>query len=206
MFIRIIYSTKCRECINLLQVIKNEGMDNMFIFVCLDNFTSKQLANLGLGNSKELPIIVVSSQNQPSMIIEGPQKCSQWINNFTMNRRKNIIQQVESRRKEIEQAQATARNQDGGPIEFVQDEMDGISDNYAYNGTDLPQPKNFVVVGNEENYNIRTMNVDDEKLDKSKMMAELSGLEKSRNNESSLFKQMMEREVINAVVNRNGVN
>ena len=151
MFIRLFYSTECKECMNLWSVIYNENISNMFIPICLDNFSSKKISQLKI---KEIPAIVISCENKPSSIFEGPQQCSQWMTTLMYNRRKNICNQVEQQRNLIQKAQSEMRTQEGGTLEYIAEEMDGISDNYSYNMTELCQPKNFIPYGEEEKYNI----------------------------------------------------
>lgn len=201
-FIRVFYSVECNECMNLWQVIYNEGIGRMFIPVCLDKYTSKQIQNLGLG-IKVLPSIVVSTQNHPPLIYEGPQKCSQWLTNFTLNRRKSIAQQIEQHRKLIQKEHARVRTLEGGPIEYSEAEMEGMSDDYAYNDTDLCQPKNFVMVGNEESSRIVTVtNTKDCKFDMAATKAYVAELEKTRSMDTTHLKEDMEKRQINAVINQ----
>ena len=205
MFIRIFYSTKCKECINLWQVIYNEGIARMFIPVCLDNFNSKQIATM-MSSVQAIPAIVVSAENQPSAIFEGPQRCSQWLTNFTLNRRRNMAQEVNHQRKLIQKAQTVARGEDGGTDGFVDAEMDGISDTYSYNATDLCQPKNFVMVGDEDKYTIMTPQITEGKIDIDTMKRQLADLETSRGSDTTQFMHMMEQNQIRAVVNYNNIN
>lgn len=205
MFIRVFYSMKCKECINLWQVIYNEGIARMFIPVCLDNFTSKQIATM-MSTVQAIPAIVVSAENQPSAIFEGPQRCSQWLTNFTLNRRRNMAQEVEKQRRLIQKAQAVARNQEGGTDGFAEAEMDGISDNYSYNATDLCQPKNFVMVGDEDKYTIMTPQIVEGKVDIETMKRQLAELETARGSDTNQFMQMMEQNQIRAVINFNNVS
>ena len=201
MSIRVFYSTRCNECMNLWQVIYNEQLNKMFIPVCLDNFRLEDLTKLRI---KEVPAIVISAENQQTQIYEGPSQCSQWLTNFTINRRKNIAMQVEERRRLIQRAQATARNQEGGPIEYTEAEMDGVTDGYAYTSTDLCQPKNFVMVGHEDNCSIITPVVGNQtRVDAETMRKQLAELDASRSRDTQDFMNLMERSQINAIVNYN---
>jgi thioredoxin-like negative regulator of GroEL len=183
---------------NLWQVIYNEGIMKVFIPVLLDNFSSKDIASLSI---REVPAIVISAENQPAAIFEGPQKCSQWLNNFTFNRRKNLAQQVDQQRKLIQKAQAEMRIQEDGAIEYAEAEMDGISDNYAYNHTDLCHPKNFVAIGDEDKYSIMTPQLIEGKVDEGAMKKYLAELESSRMAENTQFMKHMEQSQIKSVIN-----
>uniref|UniRef100_A0A6C0DZ06 Thioredoxin-like fold domain-containing protein n=1 Tax=viral metagenome TaxID=1070528 RepID=A0A6C0DZ06_9ZZZZ len=198
MFIRVFYSVKCSECMNLLQVITNENIIKMFIPVCLDNFTSSQISTLSI---KEIPAIVISNNNTPPIIYEGPQQCSTWLNSFIVNRRKNLIQQTEANRKNIQQAQNELRKNEEGAIEYNENEMEGISDSYSYNNVDLAQPKNFVMVGNEDKQHIVTVNENESKFSKNELRAKMSDLNIQRNIDTKEYSQFMEQSQIQKIVN-----
>jgi hypothetical protein len=198
MIIRLFYSNKCQECMNLCQVIFNEGIVRMFIPVCLDNFNSKQIASLSI---KQIPAIVVSAENQQTAVFEGPQQCSAWLTSFTLNRRRNIAQRVEEQRRLIQKNHAIARAQEGGPSEYTEAEMDGVSDSYSYNGTELCQPKNYVMVGTEESCAIPTPQVNHEgKIDMEDMRRRLADLESARKADNQQYMSLMEQNQIKAVV------
>lgn len=185
----------------LWQVIHNENLDNMITPVCLDSMPPKDLMSL---NVKQVPTIVVCCENQQPVIHEGPMRCSKWLTNFTINRRQNLARHVEQQMRLIQKTHSIARTQEGGPIEYTESEMDGISDSYSYNNTDLSQPKSFVMIGEEENYCIRTPQINnEEKIDTNKMMQSLNELEKSRQNDNQQFMNTMERNQIKAVINYN---
>lgn len=198
MFIRIFYSTQCSESMNLLQVIRNENITKMFILVCLDKYRSKDIQNLCI---KKLPAIVISAENRKSEIYEGSQMCSQWLNNFTLCRRQNLAQQVEKQRRLVQKTQADARKQEGGVLEYIESEMDGVADNYAYNHTELCQPKSFVMIGDEDKYNIMTPHVVEGKIDFNAMSRQISAVEANRKNDTNQFKQIMENNQIKTVIN-----
>ncbi|VBB18298.1 hypothetical protein YASMINEVIRUS_761 [Yasminevirus sp. GU-2018] len=202
MFIRLFYSNRCEECMNLWQVINNEGIVRMFIPVCIDKFTSKEYQQLSI---KEVPAIVVSVENQRPAIYEGPVRCSQWLTNFTLNRRKNLAMQVDQQRRLIQKAHVEVRTQEGGPIEYTEAEMDGVSDGYAYNtDLDIGQPKNFVPVGNEEAYFIKTPQLNEGKVDTDTLRRQLADLESSRKADNDNFMKSMESNQIRAVLGYNG--
>lgn len=204
MFIRVFYSNKCKECMNLWQVIWNEGINRMFIPVCLDNFSPKELAQMK-SSIREIPAIVISMENQPSAIYQGPVECSRWLTSFTLNRRKNLAQQVDQQRRLIQKAQAVAKAQEGGIVEYTEAEMEGISDTYSYNDTELSNAKNYVMVGDEDKCVILTPQVSENKVNVVDMRRELAELENQRNTDKQEFMQLMEQNQIRAVIN-NGNN
>jgi len=181
---------------NLLQVITNENIIKMFIPVCLDNFSSSQISSLSI---KEIPAIVISSENTIPIVYEGPQNCSSWLNSFIINRRKNLINQVENNRKNIQHAQNELRKNEGGAIEYNETEMEGISDSYSYNNTELAQPKNFVLVGNEDKQHIVTVNENENKFNKNELRARMSELEMQRNTDTKEYVNFMEQSQIQKI-------
>lgn len=197
MFIRLFYSNRCEECMNLWQVIYNEGIVKMFIPICIDKFTSAQYQQLSI---KEVPAIVISAENQRPAIHEGPVRCSRWLTNFTLNMRKSLAHQVDQQRKLIQRAHVEARTQNSGPMDYIEAEMDGISDGYAYNKLDIGQPKNFVPVGNENAYIIKTPLLNEGKIDTDTLKRQLAELETSRQSDNQQFMKTMEDKQIRAVV------
>jgi hypothetical protein len=200
MFIRIFYSERCSESMNLWQVIFNEGINRMFIPVNVDKFSLEQTARLRI---KYVPSIVINSENQQVRIYEGAQQCSDWLTGFTLNRRKQLAQQVDKQRRIIQRAQNDERKQSDGVLEYLDAEMDGISDNYAYNNTDLCQPKNFIMVGDEDKYAVITPQCEEGKLDIDTMKKQLAEQEKVRTDDNHQFMRMMEQNQIKAVINNN---
>ena len=200
MYIRIFYSEKCQDCMNLLNVIFNERIQRMFFYVCLDNMTTEQLMQISF---KVVPAISISSQNHNTVVYEGPIECSKWLNSFIYNRRMNIKQQIDQQRRLLQKERVAARKEDGGVIEYNEDEMDGISDGYAYKDTDLYQAKSFVPVGQEGFFNITTLQANESSMSKEDMMAQLSEINKQRSNTDNELKNIMERKQIEAVFNNN---
>lgn len=200
MFFRLFYSKTCNECMNLWQVICNENITNIFILVCVDDFTIKDLANLEVS---VVPSIVISAENQPSETHEGPVACSRWLTGFTMNRRKNLAARVDQQRRVIQKAQADVRRQEDGALDYAEAEMEGVSDMYSYTGTDLCQSKNFVMVGDEHKYNILTPQIHEGKIDLNAMKRQMELVEDARSKDTQQYMKTMESEQIKAIVNHN---
>lgn len=198
MFTRIFYSEKCSGCLNLWNIIYSEGITRMFIPICVDNFSAKELSQLKL---LMVPAIVISGANQSPVIYEGLNQCSQWLSTFIYNRRLNIKQRVEQQRRLIQKQQILSRIKDEGATEYVDTEMEGISDSYSYNNTDLYQPKNFVNIGDEINCRIITPNFEQNKIHEEEMLRQLRDLETNRKSDNQKFMQLMEQNQIKAVFN-----
>ncbi len=202
MFFRLFFSKTCDECSNLWRVICNENIANIFILVCVDDFSIKDLSKLEVSI---VPSIVISSDNQPSEIYEGPVLCSRWLTGFTMNRRKNLAARVDNQRRIIQKAQSDVRKQEDGALDYAEAEMEGVSDMYSYTGTDLCQSKNFVMVGDENKYNILTPQIVEGKVDLNTMKRQMQIVEDSRAKDTQHFMKTMERDQIKAIVNHNNI-
>jgi hypothetical protein len=138
------------------------------------------------------------------MIFEGPQKCSEWLNSFIVNRRKNLAYMVDEKRRLIQKAQSAIRVQEGGPLEYNETEMDGIADNYSYNAIDIAQPKSFMTIGDEDKHNIITFqnkSGKEEKISSDLMKKQMITIENARNADNQKFAEIMEKSQIEAVIN-----
>jgi hypothetical protein len=198
MLIRLFYSKKCKECMSLCEVIHNEKISDMITFICIDNYTSKQLETLIF---KQVPVIVITQDDNKPMIYEGAIKCSQWLNAFTYNKRKMIAKEVNEKRKQIQKSQIEDRQNFGGALEYNDSEMNGISDEYSYCNTDLPQPKSFVNVGNEGATKIFTIANNENKISNITLKKTLKETEINRENDKRDFIKIMEQKQISAVIN-----
>lgn len=196
----ILYSGECKECMNLWQVIFSENLIKKFLPICLDKMSSATLITLSI---KVVPTIVISGTNMPSSILHGPKECSLWLNSFIYNERKNAPSRVEDHLRLVQRTQAIARIQDGGPIEYTENEMDGISDNYSYTGIDICQPKSFAMIGQESNYSIITPIIKENKIDDDTLLKKLKEIETSRDGETKEMMAQMEKKQIESVINYN---
>jgi hypothetical protein len=198
MFFRLFYSRACEESTNLLQVIYNENIINIFILICVEDLSIKDMSNL---NIDVVPSIVISADNVPSEIHQGPVACSRWLTGFTMNRRKNLAARVDQQRRIIQKAQSDARKQEDGALDYSEAEMEGVSDMYSYTGTDLCQSKNFVMVGDENKYNILTPQIVEGKVDLNTMKRQMQQIDDMRSKDTQEFMKTMEREQIRTIIN-----
>lgn len=199
MVIRFFYTKSCSECHNILQCIFTDGIGRLFAMICVDDFTSEQIANLKL---RRVPAIVISYRNKNPEIYEGASSCSNWLKMFTYNWKLSQKQRVTNQMKLIQQARIKARKKDGA-LEYIEAEMEGMQDNYSYNATDLCQPKNFVTVGNEAAANIITPQLKQSKMSREEITKQMKELEKKIQNDTNKFKEIMERKQIEAVFNNN---
>lgn len=198
MFIQLFYSTKCQACNELWTVIINEGLQRMFVPVCLDKMSPKSISELKL---ERIPAIIILSDGQRPIIYEGSNACGEWLNTIIKNRRINMKQYVETQRKLIHQRQLATKNSEQHAIEYVTEEMDGISDAYSYVATDLFQPKNYVPVGQEHNFNIVTPQDKEQKINNIETMSNVKELMRVRDKDAVDLQKMMEQQQIQTILN-----
>tara|TARA_Y100000766_G_C18627954_1_gene469326 strand:+ start:18 stop:662 length:645 start_codon:yes stop_codon:yes gene_type:complete len=118
----LFYSRKCKTCQDLYILLKNYNLIKLFNCISVDNL--KDYSFLKKNNITMVPTIIVPSQNK---FYKGSETFT-YINelNFFNNSKHNIIKKNISNK-----------------YEYVQEEMNGISDSYAYTKYDNPQPKSF---------------------------------------------------------------
>jgi len=199
MNIQLLYSTKCQACMELWRVINNEGIQQMFIPVCLDRMSSKDISQLKL---EKIPSIIIVSPNTPPQILEGPKHCGNWLNQIIQNRRNTMMQQIDTQRRLIQKQQQEKKMQEGGALEFIGEEMEGISDAYSYLATDMYQPKNFIPVGQEENYRMATIQMKENKISTDELSRNISDLRNNREKDSDEMKRTMEQNQLQIIMNR----
>ena len=85
-------------------------------------------------------------------------------------------------------------------LEYIGDEMDGVSDDYAYILTDMSQPKTYVRVGYEQHLKVVTPQLKETKISKDEMSHTVSELDKRRTVDTTAIKQQMEQNQLQAVL------
>ncbi len=198
MIIQLFYSTKCKACNELMMVIVNEGMQRMFMPVCLDEMSPKNIAELKL---ERIPAIVIITDNQTPMIFEGSKNCGEWLNNIIRNRRVNMKQYVNNQRKLVQQSQTVACTKEQETLEYINEEMDGVSDAYAYVATDIFQPKNFVPVGQEHHFSVVTPQDKEDKLSNIDTTNKLKEVVRTRDFDTCELQKQMEKQQIQTIIN-----
>lgn len=199
----LFYSNKCDFCRDLMKVIQNEDLINLFQFSCVDDMTPEKITGLGL---RVVPTIIIRNQTQSQMY--ESKDALNWVKNFIINRREHYIQMAENHRKLIMVNNIKNRMIDG-LNSYKQMETEGISDQYAYysekdikTDIDLAQPKSFLPVGKDEEYNIITLqsDTDNKKIKEQEQKQKINQLLASRKADESVIKTNMERGQIEAVL------
>jgi hypothetical protein len=193
-FILFYSSQECPTSINIVNYMRNNNILQMFYKYDVWDFELDQLVSLHI---KIIPSIVIISPNGYNEKHEGKQSfiwLQQFINN---NKRRNMSYLADSNRhKYLEMELQAGRN---GAHDFCKDEMEGMSDGYAYLLTDIPQSKSFVSLGMNEQAILTYEN--ENKLNKNDTEQLLNQNLKIRDNEKELIKNEMKEKQLEAVYN-----
>lgn len=202
----LFYSEKCDFCLNLRNVMNNQGILGMFRVQSVDGMRGEEIARLGL---TAVPTIVIVATNGAKGIYEK-EDAFKYIEGLIANKRKNAMMQSEKEHRLI-QANNIKRNAKDGLYEYQKHESEGFSDLYAYWSKDLEkdldvsQPKSFLPHGKDAEYAILTIpeskaDVLKNKLtkdDQDKMMTKMDFFRKEQDTQLKMF---MEKEQIEKVI------
>lgn len=139
----LFYLTNCQYCQNFIRCLKNDGLINYFKMVCVDN-----LKEVPAGITK-VPAVITADTNKIYLANDA----FKWLQGVKYLRQQ--MNEMNEKNKKIIQFNMykNMQAQVGGPNSFIQSEMMGISDNYAYTDQDInkdidmAQPKNFQQCG-----------------------------------------------------------
>ena len=180
--VNIYYFSKYSEtCLNLLRLMDAHGIKNKFLMMCVDDM-------------HELP---TGLERIPTLIISGIPKpfvgndALQWFND-----NKVFFAQQTAEIQSKMHLYNMAKSADGSTMNgFIDCEHKGISDEYAYADTDMPQPKSFVEYGSDGNV-IFTPPIDGKiKEDVQKRL--IRDAVSQRNNQEDEYKKNMKQDQIN---------
>lgn len=222
----LFYSNNCETCVNLIKIMKNENLLEMFKCYDVEQMSMEDITKLGLDAVPTILIINVSQSGEQQKGVYVQEKACNWIENVINNRRANMIKYTENTKKLIEMQEMKKRMQDG-LLGYSNMETSGISDAYSFWSDkpeidmtlDIAQAKSYVGYDKDpkkflEKYNqSRIMTIPDiegTKEDKKKIKGYivteteqkkmLKDLESSRNNQLNHIKSQMETEQLNSVI------
>ncbi|GAG63309.1 unnamed protein product, partial [marine sediment metagenome] len=92
-----------------------------------------------------------------------------------------------------------AQNNKKGPLGFVEQEMAGISDTFAYKDIDKPLSHNYVGAG-EDNKNVIFTAPEQKKISKTEQLSKIKELEKERGDQEEDYGQIMKQQQLQAVI------
>lgn len=201
----VFYSSNNSGCYNLMKIMENEGMLNMFTLKSIDDMSENEIVKLGL---RSVPTIVFVNNGQKG--IYEKEDAFKWVNNIIANRRQNIMKRTENNRKLIQQN--SIQNIKNGLFEYNANESQGISDSYSYWKDDInqdintAQPKSFLPFGRDSQYTIMTIPENKNnihKLDKDSQNKMVANLKNTRDRQDEQIKDIFTNEQIDKVLKYN---
>lgn len=127
----LFYSRHCKTCENLMKILQNENLLQFFRLICVDN----QLDTLP-SFIKKVPTLLVSTSKQP-LVDNG---IYEWIKTMKYLRQSKVEENKNIAEYNINKTQ----NQNTqGPRAYLNQEMDGFSDTFAYTKCDNAIPHRF---------------------------------------------------------------
>jgi len=188
----LFYSKNCASSMNIIQIIQNQGLMQAFRLFCVDDMTDEQVSQSGL---TAVPTIIIYGQNNQRQVFEG-KRAFDWLQSLMINRQQWMMK-VEENRRNILKHNAMINN--GGPQGFIQTEMSGLSDDYAYLAMDMAQPKQYMMKGQDENYSIITLKGKDTKLGEREQKDLVNQYQRNRDIQSDQLAKIVEQQIINCV-------
>lgn len=200
----VFYHPKNAGCYNLMKIMENEGMIQMFDLKSVEGMSNESLVAYGI---RSIPTIVFINNGHKG--IYGKDEAFAFVNKMIENRRKNIMQRTENHRKLI-QTNSMMNNIKEGLFEYNSNESEGISDAYSYWRDDVTrdiedaQPKSFLQYGKDAQYGIMTL--PENPNNKFKISAEMqnkmiSNIQQQRDNQEAQIKQVLEQQQIEKILN-----
>ena len=205
----LFYSTLCKHSLDLMKIMENQGLLPMFELKSVNTMDINEITRLGLNATPTILIINNDNGKQSKGIYES-KDAFKWVDNVITNRRQNMIQFAEQRRRLIEIDETRKRMEDG-LSENCQMERQGISDVYAFckEDNDMYQPKAFVPALEMGNDAYRVMTIPQgrhvEKLSEIDQKMLIKDLESKRKIQDTDMKSNMEKEQISKVIHKDNI-
>lgn len=127
----LFYSSTCQMCSSLISILKNENMLQYFKCMCVDDIRVRKSIPSTI---TRVPTVIIPSLNKVFVAND----IFKWLQTLKMARIQNSMssQQIQTHQNNetLPQGKPTPQNPDSrsNPIGFVQHEMSGVSDAYAY--------------------------------------------------------------------------
>lgn len=206
------YSSNCKACIYFLNTGKSFNILKFFRLECIDN-KIQEYKSKGL---QSVPTIILNVQNANTRKILQGEQCIYWlkdtinaINSSNKIENNNVIKRssITNTTNNITNntTNNTTNNENNNipiikkqPFGYLKDEMEGLSDSFAYLMTDNPTPKSFMACNSEMNIYTAPEN---DKIDKRKQESMMRNMENVRENDKNEFKKMIEEQHRNIINN-----
>lgn len=184
----LFYSRECSTSNNLLRLLQNENLLSYFKLFCVDDRLNEIPVAITV-----VPTLVVSTVSKPLVA----QEAFEWVQQIKFLRQKNM----ENTQNKIKQDNLpTFMNQDKKLLGYVDQEMGGISDNFAYTKIDKALPHSYFSLGEEDKNAIFTA-PETKKIKKGEQDSLIKNLETDRNTQDGTYKNQMKYQQLQSVYN-----
>lgn len=181
------YSRVSKLCLDIIKMLDNYNLLNHFMLKCIDDM-------------KQLP---TSLTRVPTLIIHGinkPLVANEAITWFNDNRPFLQKQNSEFNDKKLLYNMTKNMYDTNGPKGFSVNELDGVSDAFAYTETDQAQPKTFCAYGNDSDIIVTPPK--DGKINQVIQKKLLNDIQKSIKLQDEEYKTVMKQEQINKIIQK----
>ncbi len=175
----LMFSRKCQTSSNLILLMRNLNILMNFEMVCIDDLIAQK---------KPLPSFL---KTVPALVLPE-------INGVFQGR--EAFEWVEKLRLSTIKMNMLRTQQNMGPAGFVNTEMNGFSDNFAYTSTDMPQPKSFLPYGEDDKYGIYTGH-EGTKLTEQDLKQQINQIETNRKEQEKQLSNIIEQNRTNSILN-----
>ncbi len=175
----LMFSRKCQTSSNLILLMRNLNILMNFEMVCIDDLIAQK---------KPLPSFL---KTVPALVLPE-------INGVFQGR--EAFEWVEKLRLSTIKMNMLRTQQNMGPAGFVNTEMSGFSDNFAYTSTDMPQPKSFLPYGEDDKYGIYTGH-EGNKLTENDLKQQINQIENNRKEQEKQLSNIIEQNRTNSILN-----
>jgi hypothetical protein len=178
----IFYSQKCKHSSEILKIMQDNKLLNMFKMECIDGYTPEKITTIGI---QYIPTIVILEKGCPPKIYEE-NKAFDFVQNLIKSRLSNL---ANPNKKVIKNIMNT----------YNVNETTGISDTYSFwandinINTDFAQPKSFCGIAQQPSI-LTVKEQSKDKVDKQKQESLIKHAENIRNKQIADAKQIYEQQ------------
>lgn len=179
----IFFSKRCKDCNDLLTLLKNENLLGNFVLFCVDGRLNELPSGITM-----VPTMVVSGINKP-LVGREP---FEWVNKV------KFLKQANMNNKMLMQQNLMRMAQKVGPQGFRVDEMTGISDTFAFTDRDKPLDHRYVNANDDKNAIFTAP--EQEKISPLEQKKRIEKLENDRKMQDTQNSDIMKRQQLYAVM------
>jgi len=188
----LFYSNQCKDCHNLIILLKNQFLLQNFKMMCVDNIIDEVKAK---GITK-VPTLIVAGI--PELLVG--KAIDKWLEAIIAWRvqQRTVLQKKMIENQKIVQNNILAIRQqqiaNAGPLGFMDKEMTGFSDSFAYVKEDITQPHTFAPMVTTSGSEIYTAPEDKKKISERIQEDKISDLKQKRTEQEKFYKGQMSQQ------------